>query len=77
LKRQTSRYIVFLCPKCGAVRYSKSEQKTATCFRCGHQINIDPSRIQILARTNERMEAMEAVKGYKIKLGDKLKKWST
>jgi len=32
---------------------------------------IDPSRIQAISKTNERTEAIEAVKKYKMKLAEK------
>jgi len=68
LRRKIWRYLVFLCPRCGSVRYSKGEQKTARCFRCGYQIMIDPSRVEMIFETNKRTEAIEAVKKYKVKL---------
>jgi len=71
LKRQTGRYLVFLCPRCGSIRYSKGEQKTAKCFRCGYQILIDPSRVKVLYETSERTDALEAVKKYKMKLAER------
>lgn len=74
MKIQTPRYLVFLCPRCGSARYSKSEQKTARCFKCGYQILIDPLRIQIISKTNKRTEAMETVKKHKMKLAEKFKK---
>jgi len=65
---------VFLCPRCGSARYSESEQKTARCFGCGYQVLIDASKIQIISGTNERTEAMKAVKKYKMKLAGSLSK---
>lgn len=70
-------YVVFICPKCGSVRYSKSKHKKALCFNCGYQISIDPSKIRILFRTSKREKAMEAVKEYKMKLGKKSSKSKT
>jgi len=72
LKRQTWNYLVFLCPKCGSVRYSRSDHKTAVCFRCGYQMLIEASKVQIISKTNEIREAIEAVKRYKMKLAERL-----
>lgn len=71
MKRQTWNYLVFVCPRCGSVRYSKGEHKTAVCFGCGYQILIDPLKIQIIFKTNKRTEAIEAVKRYKMKLAER------
>jgi len=71
LRRQIWRYLVFLCPRCGSVRYSKKEQKTAKCFRCGYQILIDSVRAETIFETDKRTEAIEAVKKYKMKLAER------
>ena len=68
MRIKTWNYIVFLCPKCGAIRYSRGDQKTASCFKCGYRIKLDHMKIKILFKTDKRAEAIEAVKRYKIKL---------
>jgi len=60
-------YIVFICPKCGSVRYAKEGQRTAKCLKCGYQIKIAPTKVKIIARTRSVDEAIEIVKLYKIK----------
>lgn len=60
-------YLVFMCPKCGALRYAKASQKTALCFGCGYQIPLDPNKIRVLFRTDSSEEAIEAVQKYKMK----------
>ncbi len=62
------RYIVFICPRCGLPRYSRSEQKNAKCFGCGYQIPIKSFKVRILLRTDSRSEAVKAVKDYKMKI---------
>lgn len=64
-------YLIFLCPRCGSVRYSKGGQKTATCFTCGHKIKLDPVKVQVIFKTDKRREAIEAVKRYKMKLAER------
>jgi hypothetical protein len=62
-------YLVFSCPNCGCLRYAKKRQKTAVCFRCHNQIPVDPSKIIILYRTENRREAIEALQKLKMKKG--------
>jgi len=62
-------YLVFVCPKCGALRYAKAGQKNALCFGCGYKVPIDSTKIRILFKTKDREKAMEVVQGYKMKLG--------
>ncbi|MFQ6094752.1 MAG: DUF1922 domain-containing protein [Candidatus Bathyarchaeia archaeon] len=74
MRRKISRYMVFLCPRCGSVRYSKGGQKTARCFRCGRKITLDPMKVQIIFKTDKREEAIEAVKSYKARLAGRAQK---
>ncbi|MCS7119862.1 MAG: DUF1922 domain-containing protein [Candidatus Bathyarchaeota archaeon] len=62
------RYLIFSCPRCGAVRYAKQGQRTAECFTCGLKISIQDSRTKVLLRTDRLDEAIEAVKKYKMRL---------
>ncbi|MCW4019745.1 MAG: DUF1922 domain-containing protein [Candidatus Bathyarchaeota archaeon] len=62
-----SGYIVFLCPRCGAVRYARAGQRTAKCFECGYKIPLSAGKTRILLRTRRVEDAMEAVKRYKEK----------
>jgi len=62
-------YLVFVCLRCGAVRYAKAGQKSALCFGCGYRVTIDSTKIRILFKTRDREKAMEAVQGYKMRLG--------
>ena len=66
-------YLVFLCPKCGALRYAKTTQKTALCFQCGHRIPIHPAKIKILFKTKESKKAKEAIQKFKMRRGKLLK----
>jgi len=71
LTERTWGYLVVLCPRCGSVRYSKGGQKTASCFKCRHKIKLDPEKVQIIFKTDNRREAIEAVKRYKMRLADR------
>jgi len=46
-------------------RYAREGQKTAKCFYCGLQIKISPTKIRILARTEDPRTAREIVEKYK------------
>jgi len=59
-------YLVFMCPRCGSIRYAREGQKTARCFECGYQIPLDLSRIRILARVERSREAVSAVQKLKM-----------
>jgi len=71
MRRQSEYYLVFICPRCGAIRYAKEGTRTAECFGCGFHVPIIASRVQILFRTTRREEAIEFVKRYKMNLGRK------
>jgi predicted RNA-binding Zn-ribbon protein involved in translation (DUF1610 family) len=60
-------YIIFACPRCGLVRYAKYGQKTAKCLGCSYQIQIDPQKIKILAKTKNVRDAIDLVKVYKVR----------
>jgi DNA-directed RNA polymerase subunit M/transcription elongation factor TFIIS len=60
-------YLVFLCPKCGTVRYARESQKTAKCLKCGYTIQIRNHRMRILFRSNEVKKAKEKVQKLKEK----------
>lgn len=62
-----ANYMVFACPKCKLIRYAKEGQKTAKCVGCGHQIQLNPYKIKVLARAKNVREATELVKLFKIK----------
>ena len=64
-------YFVFVCPRCGSLRYARESQKTARCFTCGYRVPIDPARIRILFKTEKSEEAMAAVQNYKMRRGKK------
>jgi len=61
-------YLVFVCPRCGAVRYAKEGQKAAQCFRCGFRIPLGSPKTRILVKTRTVDEAIEAVRSYKMRL---------
>ena len=65
---------MFLCPRCGSVRYSKGGQKTARCFGCGYNVRLDPIKVRILFKTDKRVEAIEAVKRYKTRFAGRAQK---
>ena len=54
-------YLVFLCPKCGTVRYARESQKTAKCLKCGNTIQIRNHRMRILFKNNKVTKAKEKV----------------
>jgi DNA-directed RNA polymerase subunit M/transcription elongation factor TFIIS len=59
--------MVFVCPKCGSLRYAKEGQKTAMCFKCGYQVPIVPHKIKIIYKTDEREDAIKALQKLKMK----------
>ncbi|MCK4953433.1 DUF1922 domain-containing protein [Candidatus Bathyarchaeota archaeon] len=62
-------YLVFMCPRCGSLRYARENQKTAGCFKCGYRMTVDPTKIRILFKTDKSEEAIAAVQKYKITRG--------
>lgn len=62
-------YLVFMCPRCGAIRYARKGQKTAGCFECGYQIPLDATKVRILARVEKSREAIAAVQELKMRQG--------
>ncbi len=64
-------YLIFMCPKCGSVRYAREGQKTARCFGCGYQILLDPTKVRILAKAERSKEAIAAVQELKMREGKK------
>lgn len=68
MARTVKAYLVFICPRCGSIRYSEEGRKTAMCFRCGYKIVINSQKTRILLKTRKAEEAIEAVKRYKMKL---------
>lgn len=60
-------YVIFVCPKCGAIRYAREGQKTAGCFECGYQIRLDPTKVRILAKAEKSKDALEAVQELKMR----------
>ncbi len=63
------RYLVVMCPRCGALRYAESSQKTALCFGCNYHMSLDAAKIRILLKTDKREEAVKAVQKYKMNRG--------
>lgn len=59
-------YLVFMCPKCGSIRFAREGQKTAICFKCGYQIPLDPPKVRILAKAERSREAIAAVQELKM-----------
>ncbi len=64
-------YLVFMCPRCGSLRYAKEGQKTARCFKCKYQVPINPRRIKIVYKTDSREQAIIALQKLKMKQGMK------
>ena len=64
-------YFVFMCPRCGSLRYAREEQKTAKCFKCGYRMIIDPFKVRILFKTARRDVAIAAVQKHKMRRGKK------
>lgn len=62
-------YLIFMCPKCGSIRYAKEGQKTARCFECGYQIPLDPTKVRILAKAERSKEVIAAVQELKMRRG--------
>ncbi len=53
-----------MCQKCGTPYYCKRTQKTKTCFKCGHRIQIRSARI--LTYADSVVEARYLVEAYKV-----------
>ncbi len=66
--RRLSPYLIFLCPKCGSVRYAREGQRTAKCFECGQTVPLGFGKIRVLLRVSNAKDAVEAVKTYKMKI---------
>ena len=64
-------YLIFMCPKCGSIRYAREGQKTARCFECGYQIPLDLTKVRILAKAEKSKEAIAAVQELKMRRGKK------
>ncbi len=64
-------YLVFMCPKCGSIRYAKEDQNTAKCFGCGYQIPLHPAKVRILAKVKRSREAIATVRELKMRQGKK------
>lgn len=60
-------YLVFMCPKCGRIRYAQEDQKTAKCFACGYQIPLYHTKVRILAKTESSKEARAVVQKMKMR----------
>ncbi|MHA1143462.1 MAG: DUF1922 domain-containing protein [Candidatus Helarchaeota archaeon] len=57
-------FLIFMCQKCGTPYYCKRTQKTKTCFKCGHRIQIRSARI--LTYADSVVEARYLVEAYKV-----------
>ena len=64
-------YLVFMCPRCGSIRYAKEGQKTARCFECSYQISLDSTKVRILAKAEKSRDATAAVQELKMRQGKK------
>ncbi|UCE43945.1 MAG: DUF1922 domain-containing protein [Candidatus Bathyarchaeota archaeon] len=64
-------YLIFMCSRCGSIRYAKEDQKTARCFECGYQIPLDPAKVRILARVDKGRDAISTVQELKMRQGRK------
>jgi len=64
-------YLVFMCSRCGSLRYARKGQKTALCFKCGYRMTGDPFKIRILFKTARIEEARAALEKYKMNRGKK------
>jgi DNA-directed RNA polymerase subunit M/transcription elongation factor TFIIS len=64
-------YLIFMCPRCGSIRYAREGQKTAGCFECGYQISLEPTKVRILAKAKRSKEAIAAVQELKMRQGKK------
>ena len=64
-------YLVFMCPRCGSIRYAREGQKTARCFECGYHILLDPTKVRILAKAEKSREAIAAVQELKMRQREK------
>jgi DNA-directed RNA polymerase subunit M/transcription elongation factor TFIIS len=62
-------YLVFVCPKCGSLRYAREGQKRAVCFKCSYQIPVDPRKIRIVYKTAEKEQAIDVLQKMKMKQG--------
>ena len=64
-------YLIFICPRCGAIRYAREGQKTARCFECGYQVPLDPTKVRVLAKAEKSKEAIAVVQELKMRQGKK------
>ena len=64
-------YLVFMCPKCGSLRYVRAGQKTARCFKCRSTVLVNPRKIRIVYKTDSREQAIIALQKLKMKQGMK------
>ncbi|MFW6110881.1 MAG: DUF1922 domain-containing protein [Thermoproteota archaeon] len=60
-------YLVFMCPKCGAIRYAPESQKTAKCFGCGYQVPLGHPKVRILEKTENNKQARAMVQEMKLR----------
>jgi len=61
------KYVVFLCQRCGAAGYMRTEQKGSMCRHCGQRNELILKTMKVLMWTDEINEAMAAVQVSKFK----------
>ncbi len=63
-----SGYLVFICPRCGSLRYAREDQKTAKCLLCDYSVSLNFQKTRILARVKNAKEAVAVLQDFKMKL---------